>query len=433
MPTATERVFREYLRPYQRDWIEDHSQRKICLKSRRIGMSEALILEAFLRAQAQPYHDVYLCSTSFTNAKELLRRLGIWVEAFERAGKSLGIAEHKKTEIVFENGSRIIPMPALKVRSRTGTVILDELAFYQWDREVWKAVAPVADTSPDMRVIVVSTPFGASGVFWEIWNDPDDQYGDWSRHKIDVYEAADQGFPVEPDELRENYPSDIWKQEFCCQFLSDINQYFGYDLIRRSQYSPVDLEEVDLAGGDRYAGIDVASTQDATVLADAVQRTGEFWVDKMREIKAAGDSRDYTPQFEDIAEHLKARDFVGVGVDATGEGAQLAQDLRRSFGSPITGVRSSAWKHVRARIPDVRLAMERGELHLPNDPKVRHAFAAIERRETTTNQVKFEAERDEHGHADQFFATLLAWHVAHTQGGDSASNSYASSHQQAPI
>ena len=380
-------------------------------------MSEALILEALLTAKSQAYHDVYLCSTSFQNAKELLRRLSIWIEAFGRAGRDLGIAEHKKTEVVFSNGSRIIPMPALKVRSRTGTVILDELAFYQWDREVWKAIAPVADTDPNMRIMVVSTPWGASGMFWELWNDPEGQHGEWSRHKIDIYDAAEAGFPIEPDEIRQKYPSDVFAQEFGCQFLSDINQYFGYDLIRQAQYSPCDLEGGQLPDGQRYAGVDLASRQDASVMAEATEAAEAFWVGLVHTIKQAGEARDYTPQFGDIEEILAAGDFAGVGVDATGEGAQLGQDLYREFGQAVKLVKGQGWKEAKARIPNIRLAMEQGAFRIPNDPKVRHAFSQVQRTETTSNNVTFEAERDAEGHADEFFASLLAWDAAKSKPG----------------
>jgi phage FluMu gp28-like protein len=265
-----------------------------------------------------------------------------------------------------------------------------------------------------MRVIVVSTPFGASGVFWELWEDPDDQHGEWSRHKIDVYQAAEEGFPVDPEELEQKYPRDIFRQEFCCEFLSDIHQYFGYDLIRRAQYSPCDLDGATTPAGAKYAGIDVASQQDASILADATDDGDTFWIDEAHTLKAAGTSRDYRPQFEDARELLAADSYEAVGVDATGEGAQLGQDLHREFGRPIKLVKGSGWKEARGRIPDLRLAMEDGEFKIPNDPKIRHAFAKIQRTETT-DRVKFEAERDAEGHADEFFAALLAWDAAQSK------------------
>lgn len=413
MDPKVARVFGSFLRPYQRRFLEDRSPRIICLKSRRIGMSEAVVLRALLTALSKPYHDVYLCSTNYTNAKELLRRLTLWISAMQKGGIKLPVVSMKKTEVEFKNGSRVIPMPAMAVRSRTGTVILDEYAFYQWDREVWAGVAPVADTDPTFQVILISTPFGASGIFWEIWNDPEGIHGDWSRHHIDVYQAAAEGFPVNPDALKKKYPSDIWQQEFLCQFMSDINQYFGHDLIRRSQYSEEDLPGFALPSGQRFGGVDLASRQDASTFAEAIKADDTFWVDKIHEIKPPGESMDYTPQFALVDEIVDSASWAGIAVDATGEGNQLGQDLRRKHGRQIiTEVNSAAaWGEVYEHIPDLRLAMEQGKYRMPHDSKLRTAFSKIQRTTLANNKVKFEARRDHEGHADEFYATLLAWHA----------------------
>ncbi|MEM1349120.1 MAG: terminase family protein [Myxococcota bacterium] len=408
---AAERVFARYLRPYQRRWVFDRSRRKICLKSRRIGMSEAVVLEALLLCLDTPWHDVYLCSTSFTNAKELLRRLGRWLTAFEAAGVRIPIAEITKEAVSFRNGSRIIPLSALAVRSRTGTIILDELAFYQRDREVWAAVAPAADTDPHLRLILISTPFGASGIFWEIWTDATGEHGDWSRHEIDVHQAASEGFPVDPEELRRKYPSDIWLQEFCCQFLSDIHQYFPSELIRRALWSePEELPE----GAALYGGIDLASARDGSCMADLLKTSSMSAISHIHTLKAAGERMDYTPQFDAARAILDAGDYAGVAVDAAGEGAQLAQDLRRRYGRRlITEVKSGDWSRVHERIPEMRLAMEQGRLLLPNTRAVRSAFAKVSKKLTTSGRATYEAQRDAEGHADEFFAALLAFHAAH--------------------
>lgn len=410
---AASSVFRRYLRPYQRRWVEDRARRKICLKSRRIGMSEAVVLEALLLALDTPWHDVYLCSTNFTNAKELLRRLGRWLDAFAAARVNIPVRELTKEYVEFQNGSRIIPLSALAVRSRTGTIILDELAFYQRDREVWAAVAPAADTDPNLRLILISTPFGASGVFWEIWTDATGEHGEWSRHLIDVHQAAAEGFPVDPEELRAKYPEDIWLQEFCCQFLSDINQYFPHDLIRRALWSePSELPTDALL----YGGLDLASARDASILADGLKaREGDdFVISQAHVLKAAGQAMDYAPQFDEAVSLLEQHSYSGVAVDATGEGAQLGQDLRRRFGRRmITEVKGGDWAKVYERIPDMRLAMERGHLRIPNTPAMRSAFAKVSKAVTSNNRVTFEAVRDASGHADEFFASLLAFHAAH--------------------
>lgn len=413
MRSRARTLLRKFFRPYQRRFLEDRSQHIIVLKSRRIGFSEAACVMALILAEETPYHDVYLCSTSYTNAKELLRRVGLWIDVLGLVGYQIPLRKRTHTIIEFANGSRIIPMPALKVRSRTGTVILDEFPFYPQDYEVFKAVSPVGETSNRFRLILIGTPFGASGAYFDVWSDPQGIFEGWSRHKIDIYEAARDGFPVDPEAMRTRYSEDVWLQEFCCQFLSDINQYFSFELLRRSLYDADDVGDGFLDFGRRYAGIDLGSRQDASVLAEGHDlRNGGFAVGQTHTIKPAGQSMDYSLQFDDITDRLRETSFASVGIDGTGEGAQLAQDLVKEFGNrlvhPVVG---GEWGPVYKLVPEIRVMMERGRFKLPNDPKVLHAFTRIQRVMTTAKNVTFEATRDSQGHADEFSAVLMSYYA----------------------
>jgi phage FluMu gp28-like protein len=412
--TSLDGVLKDYLRPYQRKLLQDDSNRIIILKSRRIGYSEAVCVLCILLAIETAYHDVYLCSTSYTNAKELLRRISIWIDVFKMLGVDLGIKSRNVTGIEFNNGSRIIPMPALKVRSRTGTIILDEFPIYKADREVWKAASPVGETSSRFRLILVGTPFGASGAFYDVWADPQGIYQDWKRYKVDIYQAAEEGFPVDPAEMRKRYPEDVWLQEFCCEFLSDINQYFSHDLIRRCGYSQDDVDDGLLNYGLRYAGIDLGSTQDASILANGhdLPRDG-FAAGLLHTIKAAGTTRDYSPQFVDIKDILRQHAYASVGTDATGEGAQLSQDLVKEFGKrTVHAVKGGQWAEVYELIPEIRLLMERRKFKIPvDDYRLRHAFTKIQKIQTTDKNITYKAEKDAYGHADEFYAVLLSYYA----------------------
>lgn len=406
---TVESILNRFLRPYQRKLIEDPSRRIIALKARQIGFSTTIVLLALLTALSTRRHDVYLCSTSLQNAKELVRRVQKWIEVFQRAGVRLGVKRQKATLVEFGNGSRIIAMAAKSVRSRSGTIILDEFAAYQHDREVWQAVYPATEANPNLRIIIISTPFGASGVYYDIWSDHEGIYGDWSRHKVDIYQAADEGFDVDPSEMEKRYPSDIWRQEFCCQFLSDIDQYFSYDLIRRAQYSPDELPEE----GTQYGGLDLASERDASILAGLLDHEKSQWINLIETIKRAGESRDYADQIGDVKDLLDEYPFANVAVDATGEGKDLTQRLERAYSSSvITGIGSQDWKRVYDDIPTMRHDMETDVFKIPNDIRVRNAFAKVAKKETTNRNVTYDAVRDADGHADEFFASLLAYHAA---------------------
>jgi phage FluMu gp28-like protein len=402
-------ILRGYLRPYQRRVINDDSRRMIILKARQIGISTCLVIIAILTALSRSRHDVYLCSTSLDNAKDLLRRCKSWLRKFELAGLRLPTKKQSATVVEFWNGSRIIAKPALSIRSRSGTIILDEFAIQQHDREIWKGVAPAIEARPDLRVIVCSTPFGASGVFHRIYTDPDGIYADWSRHEIDIYQAAEEGFPGDPAEMEKRYTPDEWRQEFCCEFLSDVDQYFSYDLIRRSQYAPEDLPDE----GKHFAGIDLASRAHKSALADLLDTSSAYWLERVHTLKEAGTEKDYSDQFDEATELLQARVFNGVAVDATGEGAEFGQNLRRLYGRRLVHeVKGGQWSDVFEHVPKLHLAMENNTFRIPNDRDIRSAFSKISKKHTTGKKVSFKAAEDGSGHADEFFASLLAYYAA---------------------
>jgi len=403
-------VLKAYLRPYQRAFVEDQSQRIFVLKSRRIGFSQAAVVKAILIAVTRGT-DVYFCSTSMDNSKELIRRASAFIRALQGAGLDLR-AEHLAKSIEFPNGSRIIAMPPEKVRGREGTIILDEFSYYVRDREVWAAIAPTADTDASLQIIIIGTPFGASGMYHTIYKDQIDEvfeHGHWSVYNIDVYQAAAEGFPVDPEELRKKYPRDTFLQEFCCKFLDTIDQYFEYDLLRAIQMPEgVSMPE----DAYLYAGIDLASKQDGSALARLVDDSECYQVPNVHTLKEAGETRDYTPQFKEAAAILDEDAYDGICVDATGEGAEFGQNLSRRYGKHVVEqIKGANWAVVYECIPQMRLDMERRQFWLPREPRVLSAFAKIQRKDTTKGP-KFVATRDSDGHADEFSAVLLAYYFA---------------------
>jgi len=409
MNAAIRKILGQFLRPYQHRFLSDPSRFIIVLKSRQIGLSECIVLLAILTARDTAHHDVYLCSTSLDNAKELIRRAKRWIAVLRRAGLHIPLERELVASIEFTNGSRIIAKAAKSVRSRSGTIILDEFAVYQHDRDVWRAVSPAAESNPNLRVLLVSTPFGASGVFWEIWSNQEGIYDAWSRHKIDIYQAAKEGFPVDPAEMQRRYAADVWRQEFCCEFLSDINQYFSYDLIRRSQYSPGEVPD----DGALFGGIDLASKNDGSVLSAVRDNESLQWVDFYETIKPVGESMEYREQLKVAKKHLSDAPFGRVGVDAVGEGTDFAQRLQRVYGRKlIRAIDSGAWKEIHATIPSLKHAMETGKFKIPNDPRMRSSFAKIQKTTTSNRNARYTATSDADGHADEFFASLLAWSMA---------------------
>ena len=405
--TAAERM-RTYLRPYQERFLTDTSNRVIVLKARQIGMSEASAILAVKEAARKPFHDVYLASVGLREAKELLHKSALWVRMLSSQMPALAESDVQATKITLPNGSRILALPALKIRGRSGTIILDEFAFQPRCNEIWKAIAPAAESQKDMRIILISTPFGTSGKFHEIWTNLGGHYSDWSRHHIDVYQAAREGFPVDPDEMSKRYRSDEWSQEFLCQFGVDADQYFSRELINKA-VSDSGIESPDF----HAVGIDLASTRDASVMTP-LSRSGEHrHIESPIYLKEAGDTRDYADQYADITAHLDSTSYDRIAVDGAGEGKQVSQDLTKSYRGITTVWGSGMWRTQKPlTVMDMKRDMERGTLTIDDDLGLVRALGRVRRIERSDKTVTFDVSRDQHGHGDEFSAALMAYHAS---------------------
>ncbi len=94
-------------------------------------------------------------------------------------------------------------------------------------------------------------------------------------------------------------------------------------------------------------------------------------------------------------------------LDATGMGAPLAESLQQEFGPRVEPVMfTAAVKEDMAY--RVRRRMEQRLDLLPEAPQIARAFGAVKKLVTLAGNTRFDAERTDLGHADEFWAKALA-------------------------
>jgi len=94
-------------------------------------------------------------------------------------------------------------------------------------------------------------------------------------------------------------------------------------------------------------------------------------------------------------------------IDATGMGAPLAESLQQEFGPRVEPVMfTAAVKEDMAY--RVRRRMEQRLDLLPDAPQIARAFSAVKKLVTLAGNTRFDAERTDLGHADEFWAKALA-------------------------
>ncbi len=82
-------------------------------------------------------------------------------------------------------------------------------------------------TRPDATIVLLSTPHGRGGIFWETWRRDDPQ---WRKIQVTASECPriTQAFL---DEERHTIGDRWFRQEYQCEFLEMEGALFGADLV----------------------------------------------------------------------------------------------------------------------------------------------------------------------------------------------------------
>jgi phage FluMu gp28-like protein len=94
-------------------------------------------------------------------------------------------------------------------------------------------------------------------------------------------------------------------------------------------------------------------------------------------------------------------------IDSTGMGAPLAEALEQEFGGRVEPVTfTAAVKEDMAY--RVKRRMEQRLDVIPESPEIARAFGAVKKLVTLAGNTRFDAQRTDLGHADEFWAKALA-------------------------
>jgi len=390
----------------------------------------------------------------------------------------------KQLETRFPNGSVVYGLPANPdtARGYSGNVTLDEFAFHADAEKIYSALYP--SITRGYRLEVISTPNGQQGKFYELARLAGLVVGPglapassfrlhsqeaaasggpaWSGHYCDIYEAVRQGLKINLQQLRAGCEDDAaWRQEFGCQFVSTAENFFPPELVARclsAEASTGDMlsarctargsstDTSNLTPSAFFLGIDIGRRHDRSV----------FWVDEIRKSEdvAGLTTGSGHPHSQSAIGHLSvtrlvrtlsnvpfdaqlacARELLGLcegngaglirraAIDATGMGAPLAESLAQEFGPRVEPVVfTAAVKEDLAYRTKRR--MENGQTLLPDSREIRRAFSAVKKFVTVSGNVRFDAERTEAGHSDEFWAKALADYAAESRPAARATDGY---------
>ncbi|MEM0445568.1 MAG: terminase family protein [Nitrososphaerota archaeon] len=377
---------------WQRRWLDDDSTFRILLKSRGVGGSFIIALEALIESLLNPGSLTLLISYSQRQSLELFRKVKTVLGALERASLSWGgevyrsvkVSSESKTQLELGNASRIVSLPNNPdaIRGyRADSVYIDEAGMFRDDFEVKSAVIP-STVGRGGRLSLVSTPKGRRGWFYEAWTG-----GAFSRHTAH-YSEARHITSEELERLRKTLTELEWLQEMEHEFLDEANAVFPYELILQC----ISEDAYEPASHPVFIGVDVGRLRDSTVIT-ALERLddGLLRVFHIQELRGV----DFQTQENVIAELARALRPVSIAVDKTGIGLPLYESLSRT----LPGVEGVAFTHnlKEAMIAAIQSLMRGRRIRIPADaPELINQLRAYQRVETQTGGVRYEAPRGQH-------------------------------------
>lgn len=410
------------LYPYQQRWLADDARFKIGMWSRQVGKTFTTTLELVLdclaaEALGQKRRWVIL-SRGERQAREamqegVLRHLTALKIAVKAQFDIDWSPNTKAHEASLPGGSRITALPANPDTARgfSASVLLDEFAFHQDSRAIWKALFPVISAGHRLRV--VSTPNGKGNMFYQLMTDTG-LADTWSRHTVTIHQAVADGLARDIEGLRLGIGDpDAWRQEFELEWLDEASAWLPYDLIDAAE-DPAAGDPARYQGGPCFIGMDIAARGDMTVIWCLEQVGDVLWERERVELVRV----PFATQLAELARLVGHYRVIRIGMDQTGMGEAVVEQAQRAHGtSRVQGVlfTGAAKLDMASRLKDL-LEDRRLRLTAGCGP-LRHDLHSVQRTVGPTGIPRLNAEREGGSHADRFWALALATSVADRDAG----------------
>lgn len=226
---------------YPFDWqvecLQPGIRRLILLSARQAGKSTVVAGRVLSKAKYIPESLILIICPAKDQSKNLMKKIDLYMgHDPELAGMLTHDAVYEKE---FRNKSRIVALPgterSVRSYSAPSMIVIDEGARVL--DETYKAARPMLVGNPDAELILMSTPFGKSGFFFEEWTESEN----WLKIAVRVH--------VEPDErggLTDSMPERLYRELMARQGVS------GYYSPRHLDDVPFLLEEVQEASLGPY-------------------------------------------------------------------------------------------------------------------------------------------------------------------------------------
>src|SRR5881396_975643 len=365
---------------YQEKLLRDKSQFILARWSRQSGKSLAMAVAVLFNALTRKGFRAAIVAPSKRQSMKMVDKIS---RLLSRLGSDVLEGPPRKGRLAFRNGSVIEALPNNPdtIRGETlNTVVLDEFAYIEHDKELYDAIIFALSTT-NGNFYGTSTPGSRDTLFYDMATD-DEQFADFSRHHVSYRDALKPNGPIDPEfleKIRKQYQTDPgrWKREMEADFADDEDAYLPLHLI----------ESCVTEGPETFTKDDVISGR--------LARTGKFFVGTAFSV--------VTGYLNLLNQRLKT--VSRIYIDQTGVGEFFVQDAYKSGLKNAQGIFLSLPK--KQEIMDYfKRMMQDGDLHFPRDPELINEMSAERFQLSKTGQLQFSHVGGTHD--DRLWAFALA-------------------------
>jgi len=217
--------------PFQDKCVEDFVEHRfnIILKSRQLGISTLTAAYAVWMAIFYKDKNILIIATKLSVAMNFIKKVKVALRSLPRWLVLPELVSNNKQSVEFSNGSSIKAIPTSDDAGRSealSLLIVDEAAFVRNFDELWTGLYPTVSTGG--RAIVLSTPHGVGGQYYDLYMRADSGESEFNPIKLpwDVHpEHGEEWFETECRNLSQKQIA----QELMCDFAASGDTFLSAD------------------------------------------------------------------------------------------------------------------------------------------------------------------------------------------------------------
>lgn len=220
----------------------------IVLASRQVGKTTMMTIYTLWVACFLEDQRILVVANKEQTAINIFKRIRLAYEQLPNWLKP-GVVEYGKTSMTLTNGSSIGISTTSSDAGRGDScncLVLDELAFIDNHlvENFWKSVYPIISSSKKSKIFIASTPNGTGNLFHELYSNAIRGKNNWCASRIDWWEIPGRDEKWKQDTIQSLGSTDIFDQEFGCQFIETGESVLDEELVRKCSLTIQDPEHI---------------------------------------------------------------------------------------------------------------------------------------------------------------------------------------------